>query len=232
MSGDVVKSLGHDILWCANIELAPDLLADRIRFLDELWLPCPLASLTEEQVCLINRYRESVVETESRYDFARQARANLSNIVRGLNGQMIVEIGCGKFPIDVRGLEYIGIDIDQEAIDYVRAMGRTACKPQNIEEYCVNKSDIVVSSYAMHFRVDDVFLEDIGKCSTEDAVFCFNIINDDTNCILTLLHRIAYRWPILQVVKTESMARREFYFIAGKYAGANRFNKASEIIRL
>lgn len=231
MTGAYIRSLGHDILVCSEPDLEADRLAGRHRFLDELWLPCSLADLTEEQIFVINRYRESVFSKEKHYEFASHAHRAFEAAVSALKAKNVVEIGCGKFPVNTVGAQYLGVDIDAEAVATVRQLGLSACRPSELATVLKTSADLVISAYAMHFSIDDAILAELARSTEINAVFCFNLIVDDSVSAFGLLGRLAVYWPYLQVAKTPEMARREFFFIAGRDEATHRMTVVADAIR-
>lgn len=231
MNNLLVKLLGHDILWCERPEEADDELRGRTRFLDKLWLPCDLALLTKDQILVINRYREGVIATEGQYQFARSARRTMHRVASALRSKKVVEIGCGKYPVEVSSLEYLGVDIDDEAITFIRSLGLSGCHPDEIRANLTGQVDLIVSVYAMHFSVSEDFLANLASLSTPDAIICFNLIVEDAVNPISLLARLAPDWPFAQVVKTDRMARREYFFIAGRPYSHSKINDAVRAVR-
>lgn len=232
MSVTDIRCLGHDILWCADSDPSHPTLAGRVRFLDHLWLPSALTELTPEQIFVINRYRESVIGAEGRYIHARRAHHMLVNAIISVESTALIEIGCGKFPINAPCKRYLGIDIDTEAIAFVQSQGKNACEPAKLVTNAAGPTDCIVSAYAMHFAISDSLLRDLDRVASNDAIFCFNLIVEGSLATLDLLARLSPAWPLFQVVKTSCMARREFFFVAGRaYAGQRVFAAAQAIQR-
>lgn len=207
------------------------MLAGRIRFLDQLWLPSILSELTQDQILIINRYRESVIEAEGHYVYARRAKRILVEAVISAQPTSLIEVGCGKFPIDAPCERYLGIDIDEEAIMFVRNNGRLACVPCDLIANAVGSIDCVVSAYAMHFAISDKLLQDIDGVAADDAIFCFNFIADESLSALNVIARLSPAWPLFAEVKTPHMARREFFFVAGRSSAGHRVVAAAQAMR-
>jgi hypothetical protein len=223
-----VRLLGHDILWCADPGPWHSKLVGRKRFLDHLWLPTGLAELTPDQIVVINRYRESVIHAEDQYVYARRARHMLVEAVASARSAALVEIGCGKFPIDAPCQRYLGIDIDAEAIMFVQSQGKEACDPADLVTNVPGAIDCIVSSYAMHFAISDALIKDLDEIASADAIFCFNLIVEDSPSALGILARLAPAWPLFRVVKTSRMARREFFFVVGRPSAWQRIIAAGQ----
>lgn len=180
---------------------------------------------------VINRYRESVIECEQQFQFANQARQTFSFIASTFQPAQVVEVGCGKFPIDVGAAAYLGVDIDEEALQALRAQGFDVCSPSDIRGALSSPADLILSSYAMHFAIDDLFLVDLAHVSSAEAIFCFNLIADDGVSPIALLGRMSEYWPLVQVVKTCGMSRREYFFVLGRAGVARKIEHAADRIR-
>ena len=230
MNQSPVRILGHDIWQCDAPEGVEEALAGRHRFLNELWLPCPLNELSEEQIFVINRHRERVILEEEQYAFAARARNALAAVASSISAQSVMEVGCGKFPIEVEA-EYLGVDIDVEAISALVDRGIAACHPDALGTNVTFTADLVVSAYAMHFPISDESIAKLGRSTTTDAIFCFNMIIDDPVAPLALMARLAAEWPFSRVVKTPQMARREFFLVMAREAGCSRIADASSAIQ-
>lgn len=226
-----MRSLGHDILWCGDPGPSYSVLAGRTRFLDHLWLPVGLAALTKDQILVINRYRESVIDADGQYVFARRARHMLVAALTSAQAKALIEVGCGKFPLAAPCERYLGIDIDAEAVAFVRSQGKAACEPVALVVNARGPFDCIVSAYAMHFAISDPLLADLDVVATSDAIFCFNLIAEESLSALSILARLSPAWPLVEVVKTPSMARREFFFVAGRHAAVPRVIAAAQAIR-
>ncbi len=230
MNHSAVQVLGHDIWLCDAPEGADSMLAGRYRFLDELWLPCPLSELSEPQILVINRYRERVILQGQQYASAVRARNALAAVASAISARSVLEIGCGKFPVEV-GAQYLGIDIDAEALNSLASRGISACHPDSIDTTLISAVDLVVSSYAMHFPISDDIIANITKFTTSDAIFCFNMIVDNPASPLELMARLSLDWPFCSVVKTPEMARREFFFVMARECGWSNVAFASSAVR-
>lgn len=206
------------------------MLAGRHRFLDKLWLPCPLSELSEQQILVINRHRERAILQEQQYASAVRARNALATVASAICAQRVLEIGCGKFPVEVDA-EYLGIDIDAEAVNALTSRGIAACHPDFLDTNLVSAIDLVVSAYAMHFPISDQSIADIKKITTDEAIFCFNMIVDNPTAPLELIARLSLDWPCCSVVKTAGMARREFFFVMARECGWSKVACASSAVR-
>lgn len=230
MKNSAAQDLGHDI-WLLNApDGAEEFLVGRQRFLNELWLPCPLSELSQDQILIINRYREGVIFQEQQYSFAKRSRETLAAVASALSARSVIEIGCGKFPIEVES-EYLGIDIDPEAIRSLADRGIAACHPDDLETTLKSAVDLVLSSYAMHFAISDSSIANLNRLTTNDAIFCFNLIVDDAVAPLVLMARLSSGWPFCTVVKTPKMARREFFLVLAKENGWSKISCASSAIQ-
>lgn len=206
------------------------MLAGRHRFLDELWLPCPLNELSEEQILVINRHREGAILQEQQYGFALRARGALAAVASAISARRVLEIGCGKFPVEVDA-EYLGLDIDAEAVSSLANRGIAACHPDALDTTRGSAADLILSAYAMHFQVSDDIIAKLNTSSTNDAIFCFNIIVDDPVAPLGLMARLSSGWPFCNVVKTPEMARREFFLVMARERGWSKVSCASSAIK-
>jgi len=227
-----IRSLGHDILWCGATDPSHEKIVGRTRFLDHLWLPSALAELTPEQILVINRYRESVIKVVGPYDNVRRAHNMLIEAIRGAQASAILEVGCGKFPISARCERYLGIDIDPEAVAFVQSQGRSAISPEKLLASAAAPFDCVVSAYVMHFAVSEGFLADIDAVASADAIFCFNLIAEEGLGTISILAKICHSWPLINIIKTSGMARREFFFVAGRSGANSRLMAAARAIEL
>lgn len=223
--------LDHDILVSRKTDSRAAEFVNRIRFLDYLWLPCAVNDLSHDQIITINRYREEQLKLDIQYKYATQTREVFGAVMQAVKPAALLEIGCGKFPLDGCCGQYFAVDIDPEAISHLRERGYTVCHPPDVKTIISGNLDFVISAYAMHFRVEDAFLALLTSISSEHAVFCFNIIVDDGISSLDLLSRLSNGWPLLQVLKTEHMARREFFFTMGRQDAGSRMMAAAEAIR-
>ena len=117
--------LGGDILLYDGDEPETvEMLRHRWRFLDVLWLPCPLGRLTGEQIATINRFREDRLLSDAQFTHAKRSRHALVALLSAIKARSVLEIGCGKFPItnDIELDCYRGIEIDEIAINHCRKL--------------------------------------------------------------------------------------------------------------
>lgn len=231
MNDGEIRSLGHDILWCDATDPSHERIVGRTRFLDHLWLPSTLTELTPEQILIINRYRESVIEAVGPYDNVRRAHDMLVEALRGAQASAILEVGCGKFPILARCERYLGIDIDPEAVAFVQSQGKSACGPEELLANAALPFDCIVSAYVMHFEISEEFLADLDTVASADAIFCFNLIAEESLSTINILSRLCRSWPLINIIKTSGMARREFFFVAGRSAASPRVMAAVRAIK-
>ena len=144
----------------------------------------------------------------------------MTEAVIAVEANSILEIGCGKFPIEIDNVSYLGTDIDPEAISYARQQGKSACAVNEIALSNAAPFDLILSLYAMHFAISDCLIRDVDAVASSDAIFCFNLIADDSLSALRILSRLAPTWPSMIVVKRPWMARREFFIVASRATAA------------
>lgn len=221
------EDLGFGIFRYSGVETESLEASGLERFLDELWLPCSLSELSEEQIFVINRHRESAIGADTRYETAQRSRARLANLANATNGEFVVEIGCGKFPIGLPTDSYLGVDIDPEAIRLMRSKGYSVCLPSELSESCPKGVGTIVSSFAMHFKVEESLLDNLSSLSKPNGIIAFSLIIDNSLHLIELINNISKRWPILQIVKTSIMTRREYLIIMGKENAMDRVLTAS-----
>lgn len=223
MAKSVGRIIGHDIIFYDGPETEHESLQLRKRFLDHLWLPADLDQLTKEQIFVINRHRETAIKSEVHFDHALKARALLEAAEAEAEATSVLEIGCGKFPITINASRYLGVEIDPDAIDFLKRSGRPVCLPSSLPVAADDRPfDFVASCFAMHFSIQDDFLANLTRHTSDNAVFCFNIIADDSFHALRLVSRVARGWPLISLIKTSTMARREYFFAVSKPRAAER----------
>ena len=148
-----IRDLGCDIIFCRNETQLPEKYKGRPNFLDYLWLPCSLSNLSEDQVLIINRYREQVIESQKQYSHMRVSHEILQRAINSNNVNSLLEIGCGKFPLKSSCDNHWGVDIDPEAISHMLKIGNNACLPSELKSCAAIKFDFVASAFAMHFSI-------------------------------------------------------------------------------
>lgn len=188
-------------------------LAQRIRFLNCLWLPCALAELSVEQICVINRFRESRMDSDPQFLPQMRSRASLAQTIRSLMNPSVLEIGCGKFPLNAGAgfHRYRGIEVDEDAIAYCRDRGLDVGTMRILNDGVT--FDIAVSLYVFHFAINPEVISFIDRHVTENGVLIFNAIVDDGLDLLNKLALLSAYFPIFRIIKSPPMPRREFFFV-------------------
>lgn len=210
--------LGEGIICLEAVdeEVEPFVEGGGVRFLDHLLLPVRLSELTEAQIWIINRFREGRMRTDAQFGAAWGSRAALVAALEDWHVSSLLEIGCGKFPLaaDLRIERYIGLERDQEALEFCAKKGLRVGKLGDLgSELDQASCDAVVSLYAFHFQVEEV-IERASGAVGEGGVFVFNMIVDDSAAALDTLCTVSRYNAGVLVVKTAGMARREYFFVA------------------
>lgn len=221
MTDPKIADLGHDILLYRGEDAAEkSILSSRVRFMNVLWLPCHLSELTVEQISVINRFRENEIERDTQFQQASRSRQALLTVLRAMNVQSVLEIGCGKFPLatELPGVIYRGIEIDEVAVSYCRQKGldvRSGLKGERKSQ----KFDVAASLYAFHFSIDEALIRHIEECLGEAGILVFNLIAEEGAYLLNELSSLTKLFPYTRVIKCRGMAKREFFFVMARPSG-------------
>lgn len=226
-----MKDLGHGIYLGDELVCEELRAKGYLRFLDVLWLPVPLSQLSPEQILVINRFRESNRRSDDQFRAADAARVAMEKTIATLSPGVICEIGCGRFPLMAPGPSYVGVDIDDAALSHTTALGYSSFSPENFCHLRQQKFSIIVSLYAMHFKISVDFMEHLARMCADNSVFCFNFIADSSVSSLEILTFVGKWWPIYSVLKCPSMAKKEYFVVAGSSLSLERMHAArSEIV--
>lgn len=209
------------------------LSVSHFRFLNILWLPAPLAELSPAQITVINRFREARLQSDGQFVAAGRAREAFLCVLEALESASILEVGCGKFPLQpVPGVErYIAIEIDEEAVAWCREAGHDVRTVADAVAAPIPTVDAVIAAYVFHFRVSDELVVLMERAAQDDAVLVFNLIADNAEHVLKLLETMLRVWPLANIVKTRGMPRREYWIVMAASAGARRASLASAALR-
>ncbi|BEV11919.1 hypothetical protein ATDW_24150 [Asticcacaulis sp. DW145] len=180
------ENIGHDILYYDGSnphELAE--LKGRVRFLNKLWLPCALELLSPEQIFVTNRFRESVISTDTQFLHASFMRSCFIQILNELEKPEVIEIGCGKFPLATNSSfgSYLGLEIDSEAVDFCTKKGFDVilCSAGKIKDVALEiKYDFCVGLYSFHFDVSEEVIDFVHRHLKDSGCVMFNVIVDDS----------------------------------------------------
>jgi SAM-dependent methyltransferase len=218
----VPVNIGSDILYCDGDASADFQLAGRTRFLNNLWLPCALQQLTPDQIGVINRFREQRISSDGQFASAKYARCAMVHVLSELLAKRVIEIGCGKFPVasDIELSWYVGIDIDQVAIDHCRQLGFSVGALSDARDKVDpdKKADAVIALYAFHFAVDRDLIEFLAGSLSERGLLVFNFIVDDGVNALRTLVSLSEKFCCFRVIKSKLFASKEFFVIMGRSA--------------
>lgn len=226
--------LGEDIWHYAGEPEDFPFLADRYRFLNELWLPAICDELSEAQIAVISRFRERRFIKDGQFKQATASRRVLIELLSTQNFVRVLEIGCGKFPLarEIEGLvHYRGIDIDSEAIEQCRSdgleVGRLGDLPIPTPPF-----DVAVALYVFQFAIGDDLLAYVAASLREvGSCIVFNAIADDSTVLLGKLVTLSSYWPVLEIVKSPALARREFFFVVGSEASFAVVHQTANALR-
>jgi hypothetical protein len=218
---EIVRYDGYDEDTVAALDVS------RRRFLDKLWLPCPLSDLSTAQIEIVSRFREQLIDSDTQFTSALRARKAFLTALGAINAERLLEVGCGKFPLagTLELVSYQGIEVDNEAIAFCQNQGLSVSHLE-VSKPPSREIDAIVASYVFHFKIGSDLLEYLDLCARSDAILLFNIIADDTNSVLDLLTQLSNVWPYSRVVKEAAMPRREYWVVLARPGGADRAGRA------
>ncbi|MFY0646692.1 hypothetical protein [Sulfitobacter geojensis] len=210
--------LGCDIFLLEDTSMAN---GDRtFVFLDRLLLPCSLPDLSVDQIKVINRYRESIMERDEIGGRALNSREMFRSLIQTLKPNRVLEVGGGKFPVYLEEFvsSYCGVDVDDEAVSAMQSLGLMAHEPSSFVRLnsgsCVSTFDMIFGSFSFHFHFDDAFLEAIYRSMTPTTgLMLFNFISQDSLDIFAKLSFFCAKGLNLRVLKAPSFATREYLAI-------------------
>lgn len=207
----IIRYTGSDLDTIDSLNVAGQ------RFLDVLWLPAPLAELSREQISVINRFREVTIANDAQFANAKRARQAYIAALKAISASSVLEIGCGKFPIsiDIALSNYVGIDIDSEAIEWCNSNG---INTKTLDEFRTNNTaetrfDAIIACYVFHFAISDELIDEIKRVSESGAIMIFNIIADEVRPVLSIITRMLNVYTQIEIVKSSSMPRREYWVV-------------------
>lgn len=221
---DAADDLGAGVLFAACEKVGAALVArGYIRFLDRLYLPCSLSELTQEQILVVNRFRERSILVDSQFCHWRKIRGVFGLLIDAAKSKSVLEIGCGKFPLcqDYPVAQYLGVDIDSDAIAHNLGRDIPVVGTWDVGGIA-GRYDACISIYAMHFHVDPTILEALANLLTPDAIVAFNVIGDSAYDAIAA----AASWSSLgysaRIWIGGSLARKEILFLMARELGLKR----------
>lgn len=224
MAGPEPEDIGEGIYLCAvDGDESPPNLSGKHRFLDVLWLPCPLDELRPQQIFVINRFRESRMKSDGQFRHASLSRCAVLSLLQGQKPASVLEVGCGKFPLAREFVlrRYSAIEIDGEAIEQCRTEGYDV-RPLKCFLGDNTSYDLIVSLYALHFAIDAQLVRYLHARVTDLGCLVFNVIVDDSVAFLRKLALLSAGFPVIRVVKEGCLSNREFFFVLSREDGAPR----------
>ncbi len=207
----IIRYTGSDLDTIESLNVAGQ------RFLDVLWLPAPLAELSAGQISVISRFREATIGNDAQFASAKRARQAYIATLKAISASSVLEIGCGKFPIsiDISLSNYAGIEIDIEAIEWCNSNGintKTLSDFRN-RNAVETRFDAIIACYVFHFAISDELIAEIKRVSESGAIMIFNIIADEVRPVLSIITRMLNVYTQIEIVKSISMPRREYWVV-------------------
>lgn len=200
-----------------------------VRFLDYVWLPSPLETLSKAQIAILNRFREDNILSDPQFNHRAVVREAVIDVLRTAECKNLMEIGCGKFPLsaDLSVEAYLGVEIDEEAIG-----AGNVVDPDNVKLNSVQGMfDVCVALFVFHFSVPDRELDLVARCLRNDGCIIFNMIVEDEEKALSLLARLSERRFFAGVIRGGVLSRREVLFVLARAAGVEGADKLARELR-
>lgn len=116
--------------------------------------------------------------------------SRIARVISGLEGKRVLDVGCafGPFLVEARaaGAEVYGVDVSQDAVEYVRSELGLPCEQATLESFdlaagfALEKVDIVTMWYVVeHFAGLGGVLEKVNRMLAVGGLFAFSTPNLD-----------------------------------------------------
>ena len=211
-----IKSVGLDIFFYDGDD--PEKLRQldgRGRFLNHLWIPRPLSELSVDQVILTNRFRENAYQADAQFSHAEKMRALFSEIVSSKNPNFMLELGCGKAPLDQFSSRYLGVEIDTLAISFCVNQGKNVISEDEIQQIQLEDGsiDLVVGLFMFHFNIDQTIWKTLQSKLSKNGYMIFNAIVDEGVNIIKKISDLNKYGFYTHIFKNDQLSAREFVFL-------------------
>jgi SAM-dependent methyltransferase len=178
------RQLKNDI-WHVDSPSNPKRLSiqgkEYLRFMDLLYIPCSTDLLTPQQIVTINRFREARLHGDVQFQYHRQITRLFSRALDATGPHNILEIGPGKFPLRPQGTnEYLGCDLDAEALDELNRLHLRACFPEELLHAAKPASySVCIGAFVFQFNVGEDLLRELPRLLRDDGIIVFNVLSKD-----------------------------------------------------
>ncbi|MBH5392094.1 class I SAM-dependent methyltransferase [Bradyrhizobium diversitatis] len=204
--------------------------ATRYRFMDVLYLPTPTDEIPPDAVLTVNRWRERRIEERPLLHSSRIRRVAAAAIQAMQDGARVLEIGCGKFPLadDVACKSWSGLEIDPEAVDYLRGRGlRVAASAAEVRPEDL-QIDILVALFSMQFAIQEEELALLEQLPSK-AIVMFNLPTRDRSLVDRRLWQLGSLGLRSRLLDLQATGNRDVIVAAGgqnDQAGLSLVSKA------
>lgn len=171
-----LKKIGQLYLASASLDNPKKRLIDDrwyFRFMDRIYIPCQTNELNTAQISQLNRLRETIIRDPEQYYYNDLVKSIIENISKFLPARYAIELGPGKFPLNLHANRIDRIEVDEEAIKHLRSMNI------NIQNECCfqirHEIDFVAASFVFHFSVREKLISEIASSLSDNGVIVFNV---------------------------------------------------------
>lgn len=199
------------------------------RFIDRLFLPALTCDLSPDQICIINRFRNQIIDRDPQFKYNRWVKRVFEEVILSIQPSLVLEIGPGCNPLTARGAVkggdgYVGCDIDDDAVSALRAGGLSVCAPHDLRRKLqFKKPDVIVGCFSFQFRMEDDMLSDLERVSRSDSLLLFNVPTGHVDVLGAVRSRFTEMGYVLSLVKMQSYANvNDTFVVASRRAGTQQ----------
>jgi hypothetical protein len=130
-----------------------------VRFMDFIYLPCPVEELTSQQVITVNRLRRRLVQHHQITVANEKVKNRFAQVIRRVAAASVFEWGCGYWPIQPylsKNVLYAATDLDPDVVSYQSRQHRICYWTNDlVRSPPSTRYAAIVSIFVFHFNLPD-----------------------------------------------------------------------------
>ncbi len=226
-SSEGLRELGNDI-WLSGQSngSATRLIAGKayVRFLDRLYLPVDTHLLTQDQVLTINQFRNSIIHSDSQFDYNSKVKSIFRAIVERATGP-ILEVGPSVDPVIPSGrVDALLCDIDEDVNRKNISRGFRCAHPRDLGVFLNPPFQLIFGCFVFHFGLDLSEATNLANALDPNGAIVFNVVSRSaatrTNAI-SQLSLVGLRFQSFEL--GPSLGKNDVVFVGSKYEKSSHF---------
>ena len=194
------------------------------RFLDRLYLPVETHLLTENQVLVINRFRESITKSDPQFAYNKWVKEIFRSVIDATRGP-VLEVGPSLEPVIPHVTpDALLCDFDNDANRLNAERGFRTVHPRDLRQAIERPFKLIFGCFVFHFGLEADQAFNLVQALDEDGVMVFNVLSKSAATRTSAISRLSQAGLCFQSVELEPLlGKRDVLFVGSKFEKASPY---------